>query len=74
MAKILECVIVELLVVVRDEYPGDPEVANDAFLDKALDIFFMIVWFCFDLFGKVVDPHDEKLELPYGNREGSYYV
>ena len=39
MAKIPECVIVELLVVVRDEYPGDPEVANDAFLDKALDIF-----------------------------------
>ena len=41
LAKIFECVIVELLSIVRDEDPGDFKVANDALLDEVLDIFFL---------------------------------
>ena len=41
LAKIFECVIVELLSIVRDEDPGDFKVANDAHLDEVLDIFFL---------------------------------
>ena len=37
-AKISKCVIIKLLSIVRDEDPRDSEVANDAFLDKALDV------------------------------------
>jgi len=76
LAKISEPVIVEFLSIVRDEDPGDPEVANDTFLDETSDIFLCDSgqWFCLDPFGEVVDPYNKELELPYRHREGSYYV
>ena len=76
LAKISEPVIVEFLSIVRYEDPGDPEAANDTFLDEASDIFLCDSgqWFCLDSFGEVVDPYNKELELPYRHGEGSYYV
>ena len=76
LAKISECVIVELLSIVRDENPGDLEAANDTFPDEASDIFLRDSgqWFFLDPFGEVVDPYDKELELSYRHGEGSYYV
>ena len=39
LAKVPECVIVELLSNIKDEDPGDSEATNDAFPDEVLDIF-----------------------------------
>ena len=39
LAKIFECVIVELLFIVRDEDLGDSEATNDTFSNKTSDIF-----------------------------------
>ena len=76
LAKIFDCVIVELLSIVRDEDPGDFKVTNDALLDEVLDIFFCDngQWFCLNPFGEVVNPYNEKLELLYGNGEGPNYI
>ena len=76
LAEVLRCVIVELLSIVRDEDPWDFEVVNDAFLNEASDIFlfYSSQWLCLDPFGEVIDPYDKKLELPYGDWEGSHYV
>ena len=76
LAEILECIIIELLSIVRHEDSGDSEMADDVFLDEASDIFLCDngQWFGLDPFGEVIDPYDEKLELSYGNGEGSYYV
>ena len=76
MAEISECVIVELLFVVRDEDPGDSEEVNDAFSNKSLDILFHDSgqWFFLNQFDEIVDPYNEELELSYCNGEGSYYV
>ena len=76
MAKILKCVIIEFLSIIRDENLRDFEVVNDAFPDEALDILLRDSgqWFFLNPFGEVVDPYDEELALPYGNRKGSYYV
>ena len=38
LAEVSKCVIIKLLSIVRDEDPRDSKVANDAFLDKALDV------------------------------------
>ena len=38
LAEVSKCVIIKMLSIVRDEDPRDSEVANDAFLDKALDV------------------------------------
>jgi len=38
LAEISECIIVELLAIVRDEDSRDSKAANDTFLDKALDV------------------------------------
>ena len=40
LAEISECIIVELLAIVRDEDSGDSKAANDTFLGKALDVLF----------------------------------
>lgn len=76
LAKISECIIVELLSIVRDDDLRDSEAANDALSDEVSDIFLCDSgqWFCLDLFGEVVDPYDEEFELPYSNGEGSNYV
>ena len=76
LAKISKCIIVELLSIVRDDDPGNSEVANDASLLEASDIFLYNSgqWFYLDPFGKVVDPYDEELELLYGDEEGSNCV
>ena len=76
MAKILECIIVKLLSIVKDEHHGDSEVANGTFRDEVSDIFLRDSgqWFCFDPFGEVVNPYDKDLKLPYCCGEGSYYV
>ena len=39
LAKVSECVIVELLSIVKDEDPRNSELADDAFPDKVTDIF-----------------------------------
>ena len=39
LAKVPECVIVELLSNIRDEDPGDFKATNDAFPDEVLDVF-----------------------------------
>ena len=76
LAKVLECVIVELLSIVRDKDHGDSEATNDAFPDETSEILLHDSgqWFCLNSFSEVVNPHDEELELPYGNGERSYYV
>ena len=76
MAEITECIIVELLSIVKHEDSRDSETADDVFLEEASNIFLCDSgqWFSLDLFGDVVDPYGKKLELPYGNEEGSYYV
>ena len=76
LAKIPECIIIKLLSIVRHEDSRDSETADDVFLDESSDIFLYDngQWFDLDPFGEVVDPYDEKLELLYGNGEGSYYV
>ena len=38
LAEISECIIVELLAIVKDEDSGDSKATNDTFLDKALDV------------------------------------
>ena len=38
LTKISECIIIELLSIIRDEDSRDAEVANNAFLDEASDI------------------------------------
>ena len=40
LAEIFECIIIELLSIVKYEDPGDFEAANDAFPNKAPDILF----------------------------------
>ena len=76
MAKIFECVIVELLSIVKDDDPRDSEVVNDTLPDKASEIFLCDSgqWFCLNPFYEVVDPYNKELELLYCHREGSYYV
>jgi len=71
LAEIFECVIVELLSIVRDEDPRDFEATNDASPDEATDILFCDSgqWFGLDPFGKVVDPYDEELNISYSDRE-----
>ena len=71
LAKVPECVIVELLSNIRDEDPGDFEATNDAFPDEVLDVFLND---SFNLFSEVVDSYDKELELPYCHGEGSHYV
>ena len=73
---VLECVIVKLLSVVRDKDLWDSKKKNDAFPDKASDIFLHDSgqWFGLNPFGEVVDLYNKDLELQYGHREGSHYV
>ena len=67
MVEIPECIIVELISIVRDEDLRDSEVANDTFLEEASDIFLHDSgqWFYLDPFDEVVNPYDKELELPY---------
>ena len=76
LAKISERVIVKLFSIVKDEDPGDSEAVNDTFPDEVSNIFLCNSgqWFCLNPFGKVVDPKNKELEVPYCNEEGSYYV
>jgi len=76
LAKISECVIVELLSIIKDDDLGDSKAANDALPDEVSDIFLCdsSQWFYLDPFGEVVNPYDEEFELPYRNGEGSNYV
>ena len=76
MVEILECIIVKLLSIIKNEDPRDSKAANDAFPDKAQDILLRDSgqWFYLNPFGEVVDPYDEELTLLYGNGKGSYYV
>ena len=66
LADIPECIIVKLLSIIKDEDSKDSEVANDAFPDEVLDIFSCDngQWFGLDSFGEVVNPYNEKLEMP----------
>ena len=56
--------------------PWGFEAANDAFPNKVSDILLCDSgqWFYLDPFGEVVDPYSKELKLPYGDKEGSYYV
>ena len=76
MSKIFECVVVELLSIVRDKDPWDSKAANDTLQDEFSDISLRDngQWFCLDPFGEVVDPYDKEFELPYRHREAFYYV
>ena len=76
MAKIPECIIVELISIVKDEDLGDSEATNDTFPKEASNIFLYESgqWFYLDSFGEVVDPCDKELELLHCCGEGSYYV
>jgi len=66
LAEIPKCITVELLSIIRDEDPRDSKAANDAFPDEALDIFSCDngQWFSLNSFGEVVNPYNEKLEMP----------
>ena len=65
LVEIHECVVIKLLSIVRDEDPGDSEVADDAFPNEAPNIFLCDSgqWFCLDPFDEVVNPYDEELKL-----------
>ena len=76
LEEVLECIVVELLPIIRDKDFGDSEAANDAFPNEASDVFLSDYGqgFCLNPFSEVVDSYDEKLELPYYHGERSHYI
>jgi len=67
LAKVSECIIVELFAIVRGEDPRNLESADDILLDEATDIFLCDAcqWYCFYLFGEVFNPNNKELELSH---------
>ena len=57
IAKVFECIIVELFSIVRDEDSRNPEPANDSLPDKATSILLCdgCQWFYFYPFDEVVN-------------------
>ena len=57
LAKVYECIVIELLSIIRDKDSRDAEVANDVFPDKTSDILFSDSGqeFCLDTFSEIVD-------------------
>ena len=76
LAEVPECVVVELLSIIREEDPGDFEATNDAFPDEVSDVFLgdSGQGLYFNLFSEVVDSYDKELELLYCHGERSHYV
>ena len=76
LAEVSECVVVELLSIVKDKDSRNSEVTNDVLPYKALDVLFSDrgQGFLFDPLSKVVDSYGEELELPYRHKEGFYNV
>ena len=58
LAEVLECVVVELFPIIRDEDFGDFEVANNAFQDEVSDILLSDSGqrLYLDPFSEIVDP------------------
>lgn len=65
-----------IVFIVRDEDPRNLELADDALLDEATNIFLCngCQWFYFYRFGEVVDPYNKELELSYCLWKGCHDV
>ena len=76
IAKVSECIVVEVFAIVRNEGPRDPILVDDALPNEATNILFHddCQWFCLYPFGEIVDPNNKELELLYCHQKGSYDI
>ena len=76
LAKVHECVVIELLSIIRDKDSRNAKVANDVFPDKTSNILSSDSGqeFCLDPFSEIVNSYDKELEVLHCHREGHHFV